>query len=57
MDTLLDGLRSVLGVPAFYDVATNAWHYDLMIEYLAGVVILSVVISSCFRLISKVISR
>lgn len=57
MNTLLDGLRQILGSPDFYNAGTASWQYDLMIEYLAGVIILAVVITSCFRLISKVITR
>ena len=57
MNTILDGLRSVLGTPNFYDVAAGAYDYASMLEYFVGAVILCVVISSVFRLLGKLVAR
>ena len=57
MNTILDGLRTVLGTPNFYDISTGAYDYASMLEYFVGAVILCVVISSVFRLLGKLVAR
>lgn len=57
MQTLIEGLRQIVGTAQFYDVATGAWDYAAMCEYMACVVILLVVVASVFRLLGKAVSR
>ena len=54
MNTMIDGLRQVIGTPEFYDVATGAVDFDLMSEYYASVIIVVLVVASVFRLLGKV---
>ena len=57
MQTILEALRNVLGEPDFYKQLTSTgnytWDYAAMIEYFVGALVLLVVISSIFKLISK----
>lgn len=53
MNTLLEGLRSILGVANFYP--NGVLDYGVMTEYILGGVILTVVVYSVFRIIGKVI--
>ncbi len=57
MQTVLEALRSILGEPDFYkrltDTSNYTWDYGAMIEYLCGAIILMIVVSSVFRLVSK----
>ena len=60
MQTLIEALRTIVGEADFYHVLSGnnpTWDYGLMIEYFCAVLILLVVISSVFRLISKVVTR
>lgn len=51
MDTLINGLRTIVGVPAFYDVTTGVVNYNLMLEYVFACFITIVTVASVFRLI------
>lgn len=57
MQTVIEALREILGVPEFYvklGTSTNySWDYGAMIEYFVGALILMIVIASVFRLITK----
>lgn len=58
MQTILDALRDVLGVPDFYkhlggSTSNYTWDYGAMLEYLVGAVILMIVVSSMFKLVNK----
>lgn len=57
MQTVLEALRSILGEPDFYKQMTSSsnytWDYGAMIEYFCGAIILMIVVSSVFRLVSK----
>lgn len=57
MQTIIEALRQILGVPEFYVRLGNAtnysWDYGAMIEYFVGALILMIVIASVFRLITK----
>ena len=54
MNTMIEGLRQVIGKPEFYDVSTGAVQYDLMCEYFAAVIIIVIVVASVFRILGKV---
>lgn len=57
MQTVIEALREILGVPEFYvQMGSNSnysWDYGAMIEYFVGALILMIVIASVFRLITK----
>ena len=60
MNTVISGLREILGTPNFYKVMSGnnyTWDYGAMIEYFVGAVILCIVVSSVFRFIGKLVSR
>lgn len=60
MNTLLEGLREIVGEAEFYIQNGNysgSWDYGAMCEYFAAVVVLVVVIASVFRLLGKLVSR
>lgn len=60
MQTILESLRDILGVPDFYIQNGNysgTWDYGAMIEYFVGAVILCIVITSVFRFLGKLVSR
>lgn len=60
MNTILEGLRSVLGTADFYNTDSGysgSWDYGAMIEYFVGAVILCIVVASVFRLLGKLVSR
>lgn len=60
MNTILEGLRRVLGPADFYNTDSGysgSWDYGAMIEYFVGAVILVVVIASVFRLLGKWASK
>lgn len=55
MQTIIDALREVLGEPDFYKVLYGnnpTWDYGAMIEYIGGLLILCIVVSSVFRIIA-----
>ncbi len=53
MQSIIETLRQILGVPDFYvklGSQTNyTWDYGAMIEYFVGALILMIVVSSVFR--------
>lgn len=57
MQTILEALREVLGTPDFYkrltDNSNYTWDYGAMLEYFVGAIILMIVVSSIFKLVSK----
>lgn len=53
MNTLIDGLRQILGTPNFYDSVTGAWDYDLAFEYFVCAFILTLVVGSIFKVIAR----
>lgn len=57
MQTILEALREVLGTPDFYkrltDSSNYTWDYGAMLEYFVGAIILMIVVSSIFKLVSK----
>ena len=59
MQTIINALRSVVGVPDFYRQLTSSsnytWDYGAMIEYFCAVLILCIVISSIFKFITKLV--
>lgn len=60
MNTLLEGLREIIGTANFYIESgsySGSWDYGAMIEYMACVLIVLVVVSSVFRLLGKLVSR
>ena len=57
MNSVIDGLREVLGKPDFYEINSGysgSWDYGAMIEYFVGAVILCIVISSVFKIIKEI---
>ena len=56
MQTVIEGLRQILGTPDFY-LSDGAWNYAAMIEYFVGAVIVCIVVSSVFRILVKWGSR
>lgn len=57
MNTVIDGLRQILGTPSFYDAASGVCDYAGMTEYFVASLVLLVVISSVFRFLGKLVSR
>ncbi len=61
MQTILQALRQILGVPDFYVRLENqqnyTWDYGAMIEYMVGAMILMIVISYVFRFIKWIFAR
>lgn len=57
MNSVIDGLREILGTADFYNSVSGAWDYGAMVEYFVGAVILCIVISSIFRFLGKLVSR
>lgn len=55
MNTVIEGLRQILGTPDFYDVTTGAMNYAALFEYFFGGLILCIVVTSVFRFISKAV--
>lgn len=59
MQTVIQALRQILGIPDFYKQMTSTsnytWDYGAMIEYFVGALILLIVVSSVFRFINKLI--
>lgn len=57
MTTIIDAMRSLIGTPNFYKILSGnnyTWDYGAMIEYFVACCILLVVISSVFKIISKI---
>lgn len=54
MQSIISALREVLGNADFYrDGNYNSWDYGAMLEYFVGAVILMIVVSSIFKLVTK----
>lgn len=55
MQTIIEGLRSVLGEPDFYHQMTNTsnytWDYGAMFEYFFAGVLLCITVAAGFRFI------
>lgn len=55
MNTLLEGLREIIGTPEFYvrlgSQSNYTWDYGAMIEYFVAAIILMIVVSSIFKLL------
>lgn len=60
MNTILEGLRAVLGPADFYVTGSGysgSWDYGAMIEYFVGAMILVIVVASIFRILGKWCTR
>lgn len=57
MQSLIDSLRGIIGIPEFYDSVTGVCDYAGMIEYFVAAVVLCLVISSVFRFLGKLVDR
>ena len=61
METLINALREVLGVPEFYvrlGTSTNySWDYGAMMEYFFAGLILCIVVCAVFRFIVNAVKR
>lgn len=55
MQTIVENLRVVLGVPSFY--VNGVLSYDLMFEYFVAALLLLIVVSSVFKILVGVFSR
>lgn len=59
MDTIINALREILGVPEFYvrlGTSTNySWDYAAMFEYFFAGVILCIVVSAVFRFLVNLV--
>lgn len=53
MTTIIDGLRTIVGNPSFYQMINGeeVIIYSAMLEYFFGCLILCIVISSIFRIL------
>ena len=60
MNTILEGLRQIVGTPDFIitsgDLA-GTYDYAAMSEYFAAVLLLCISVASVFRLLGKLVSR
>lgn len=61
MQTVLEALREILGVPEFYVKLGNAtnytWDYGAMIEYAIAGILVIVVVSSVFKILKGWLCR
>ena len=60
METIINALRQVLGVPDFYvrlGSSSYYWDYGAMIEYFVGALLLCIVVSSIFRIVAGFFKR
>lgn len=61
MQTLIEALREILGVPEFYvrlGTSTNySWDYGAMLEYMVGAMILMICVSYVFKFVKWLFSR
>lgn len=61
METIINALRQVLGVPDFYvrlgPNSNYSWDYGAMIEYFVGALLLCIVVSSIFRIVAGFFKR
>ena len=53
INTLIESLRQIIGVPDFYIEGTNnysgTWDYGAMIEYMISGILVCIVVSSVFK--------
>lgn len=57
MQSIIDAMRELIGVPDFYKVLSGnnpTWDYGAMIEYFVACLILLIVIGSVFKIISRI---
>lgn len=61
MNTVIDAMREILGVPEFYvqlGTSTNySWDYGAMLEYAIAGMLLLIVVGSVFKIIRGVFSK
>lgn len=61
MQTVIDALRDIIGVPEFYVRLGNAtnysWDYGAMIEYAIAGILVIVVVSSVFKILKGWLCR
>lgn len=60
MQTLIDGLREIVGEADFYVTSggySGTWDYGAMIEYFCAVVLLSICVTSVFRFLSRLVGK
>lgn len=60
MTTIIEALRSIVGVPDFYKVLEGGynnptWDYNAMFEYFFACLILCIVVSSIFKFIRSIL--
>ena len=55
MQTVVEGLRQVIGVPNFY--IDGSLDYGLAVEYMVAAVIVAVVVSSVFKIVVRWFER
>lgn len=58
MTTIIEALRSIVGVPDFYKVLNGnnpTWDYNAMFEYFFACLILCIVVSSIFKFIRSIL--
>ena len=57
MDTIIEGLREILGPADFYvqmgSQMNYTWDYGAMIEYFVGAMILCITVSSVFKIVIR----
>lgn len=57
MQSIINAMRDILGEPDFYkrltDNSNYTWDYGAMIEYMIAGIILCIVVSSVFRIVSR----
>ena len=57
MDTIIEGLRQILGTADFYrqmgSQMNYTWDYGAMIEYFVGAMILCITVSSVFKIVIR----
>lgn len=56
MNTIINGLRAILGDPNFYqqmnpNTNSYSWNYGEMIEYIIGALLLVITVSYIFRIV------
>ena len=58
MQSIIDAMRELIGVPEFYKQMGSqmnyTWDYGAMIEYFVACLILLIVIGSVFKIISRI---
>lgn len=61
MNTVIEAMREILGVPEFYVRLGNqtnyTWDYGAMLEYAIGGMLLLIVVGSIFKIIRGVFAK